>query len=407
MVHRIFSPITLSSFDKSVVFDTELPVSSESATVAHLTIARVALDTPLDRLFDYLALDALADDIGRRVEVPFGNRRLIGVLVELTDHSDLPLESLKPLHAIDRGSPPLPPDLLALAHFVCGYYHHALGAVLAMMLPPALRRIAKLAKTRQELPGLAYRLTPLGRAGAEQIPARFTARKRLAERMLAVELPWASCSTGDKAVLRAWLELDWIEPIGKASEMPPQEAMPALTDEQESVLAALRAAGNGFNAFLLHGVTGSGKTEVYLRLVADIPGARSAGAGAGAGNPPDAAIDRAIRSRRFPDRRLVGSAQQSGRRRAAQSPGWMHWKAVDIVLGTRLAVFTPLPRLGLIIVDEEHDSAYKQMEGMRYSARDVAVWRARERGVPVLLGSATPALESWRNAKEGRYNCSG
>jgi primosomal protein N' (replication factor Y) len=270
MVHRIFSLITLSNLDKSVVLDTELPVSTESASIAHLTIARVALDTPLDRLFDYLALDAQADDIGRRVEVPFGNRRLIGVLVELVDRSDLPLESLKPLHVIDRGSPPLPPDLLALARFVSGYYHHALGAVLAMMLPPALRRTATLAKTRQALPGLAYRLTPLGRAEAERIPARFTARKRLAERMLAAELSWATCSTVDKTVLRIWLELDWIEPISPVSEMPPQETMPALTDEQETVVAALRAAGNGFNAFLLHGVTGSGKTEVYLRWVADV-----------------------------------------------------------------------------------------------------------------------------------------
>jgi primosomal protein N' (replication factor Y) len=111
--------------------------------------------------------------------------------------------------------------------------------------------------------------------------------------------------------------------------------------------------------------------------------------------------------RRFPDRRLISlhSNLAAGERRIA----WLDALAgrVDIVLGTRLAIFTPLPRLGLIIVDEEHDNAYKQMEGMRYSARDVAVWRARERGVPVLLGSATPALESWRNAKEGRYQLLG
>ena len=406
MVHRIFSLITLSSFDKSAVIDAELPISTESETVAHLTIARVALDTPLDRLFDYLTLDAHTDDIGRRVEVPFGNRRLIGVLVELADHSDLPLESLKSLHAIDRSSPPLPQDLLALARFVCGYYHHALGAVLAMMLPPALRRTATLAKRRQVFPMLAYRLTALGRAEVEQIPARFTARKRLAEQILAAELAWATCSTGDKAVLRVWLELAWIEPISHASEMPPQEAMPALTDEQETVVAALRAADNGFNAFLLHGVTGSGKTEVYLRWVADV---------LARGQQvlvlvPEIHLTPQLTERfirRFPDRRLISlhSNLAAGERQIA----WLDALAgqVDIVLGTRLAIFTPLPRLGLIIVDEEHDNAYKQMEGMRYSARDVAVWRARERGVPVLLGSATPALESWRNAKEGRYQLLG
>ena len=406
MVHRIFLLITLSSFDKSGVLNTELPVPAASATTANVTIARVALDMPLDRLFDYLAPDADADDIGRRVEVPFGNRRLIGVLVELADHSDLPLESLKPLHVMDRSSPPLPPDLLALARFVSGYYHHALGAVLAMMLPPALRRTAKPAKTRQALPMLAYRLTKVGRAETGQIPARFTARKRLAERMLTAEIPWATCSTGDKAVLRAWLELAWIEPISQVSERPPQEAMPALTDEQENVVAALLAVGNGFNAFLLHGVTGSGKTEVYLRWVADV---LSRGQQVLVLVPEihltPQLTERFIR--RFPDRRLISlhSNLAAGERRIA----WLDALAgrVDIVLGTRLAIFTPQPRLGLIIVDEEHDNAYKQMEGMRYSARDVAVWRARERGVPVLLGSATPALESWRNAKEGRYQLLG
>jgi primosomal protein N' (replication factor Y) len=360
-------------------------------------------------LFDYLAVDAGADDIGRRVEVPFGNRRMIGVLVELANHSDLPPESLKPLHTIDRASPPLPSDLLALADFVSGYYHHALGAVLAMMLPPAMRRVATSAKPRKALPALAYRLTEAGRVQAEQIPARFTARKRLAEQLLAAELACSACSAGDKSVLREWLELAWIEPAsgpGPELEAQPEAAMPDLTAEQESVLAAIRKAGNAFNAFLLHGVTGSGKTEVYLRWVADV---------LARGQQvlvlvPEIHLTPQLIERfagRFPARKLISlhSNLAAGERRSA----WLDALEgrADIVLGTRLAIFTPLPRLGLIIVDEEHDSAYKQMEGMRYSARDVAVWRARERDVPVLLGSATPALESWRNAKEGRYRLLG
>jgi len=332
VVHRIFLLITLSSFDKSVVLNTELPVSAESATTANVMIARVALDMPLDRLFDYLALDADADDIGRRVEVPFGSRRLIGVLVALADHSDLPLESLKPLHAIDRGSPPLPADLLVLARFVCDYYHHAFGAVLAMMLPPALRRTATPARTRKALPMLAYRLTAIGRAEAERVPVRFTARKRLAERMLAAEIPWASCSASDKAVLRDWLEHAWIEPISQVSQMPPQETMPALTDEQETVVAALRAAGNGFNAFLLHGVTGSGKTEVYLRWVADV---LSRGQQVLVLVPEIHLTPQLTErfTRRFPERRLISlhSNLAAGERRIA----WLEALAgqADIVLG--------------------------------------------------------------------------
>jgi len=388
------------------VLRAENPGPCESKSGGSLTIAKVALDTPLARLFDYLAVDARADDIGRRVEVPFGNRRLIGVLVELTDRSDLPPESLKPLHAIDRISPPLPADLLALADFVSGYYHHALGAVLAMMLPPVMRRVTTQTKQRKAPPALAYCLTQAGRAQAEQIPARFSARKRLAEKLLAAEMPWSTCSTGEKSVLQDWLEQAWIEPASGGQVSQPEEVMPMLTAEQEAVLAAIRAAGNGFKAFLLHGVTGSGKTEVYLRWVADV---LARGQQVLVLVPEIHLTPQLIErfARRFPARKLISlhSNLAAGERRGAWLDA-LEGKA-DIVLGTRLAIFTPLPRLGLIIVDEEHDNAYKQMEGMRYSARDVAIWRARERDVPVLLGSATPALESWRNAKEGRYQLLG
>jgi primosomal protein N' (replication factor Y) len=178
--------------------------------------------------------------------------------------------------------------------------------------------------------------------------------------------------------------------------------VPTPTVDQEAALNAIRAAGAGFSPWLLHGVTGSGKTEVYLRLVADTL-ARGQQALI---LVPEIHLTPQLTerfARRFPDRRLIGlhSGLADGERRA----GWLEALRghADIILGTRLAVFTPLPRLGLIVVDEEHDTSYKQMEGMRYSARDIAVWRARQAGVPVLLGSATPALETWNNAKAGRY----
>jgi primosomal protein N' (replication factor Y) len=376
-----------------------VPDTDISASPAPVPIARVALDTPLDRLFDYQAADACASDIGRRVEVPFGTRRLIGVLLELSDHSSFPLAGLKNLHAIDRSTPPLPADLLALARFVAGYYHHALGAVLAMMLPPALRRAAA---TRKAPEALAYRLTAAGRLQAELIPARFSARKALAEKLLAGELARSALSPRDKPLIRDWLKQAWIEPAQLAGAGVEADTAPALTEEQALAIASFRASAKAFNALLLHGVTGSGKTEVYLQLVADV---------LARGRQvlvlvPEIHLTPQLTerfARRFPARRLLSlhSNLAAGERRNA----WLDALEghADIVLGTRLAVFTPLPRLGLIIVDEEHDSAYKQMEGMRYSARDVAVWRARERDVPVLLGSATPALETWRNVKEGRY----
>ncbi len=367
-----------------------------------MVIARVALDMPMERLFDYLAPDANADDIGRRVEAPFGNRILIGVLLELAACSAVAPERLRSLHAIDRDSPPLPADLLTLARFVSGYYHHALGAVLAMLLPPALRRTARSGGAGKTALAATYRLTQAGLEQAGRIPERFKARKALADKLLAGELPGEAITQRDKPVLRDWLAQGWVEALALTAASVPEDAIPSLTEEQTAVLAELRAAGNEFNAAMLHGVTGSGKTEVYLQRVADV---------LASGRQvlvlvPEIHLTPQLTerfSRRFPQRNLVSlhSNLADGERRNA-------WLAAlqgraDIVLGTRLAIFTPLPRLGLIIVDEEHDSAYKQMDGMRYSARDVAIWRARERNVPVLLGSATPALESWRNAKSGRY----
>ncbi len=377
-------------------------------------IARIALDTPLDRLFDYLAPEAEASDVGRRVEVPFGPRTLVGVLVELASHSEVPAAALKALKHIDRDTPPLPAELLALARFAAGYYHHPLGAVLASLLPPALRRSG-----RQVAPALwpagsvsfralpaSYTLTATGRAEVALIDARKPAQFALAARFLATSAanPVARADLNDreKTLLRDWQKHGWLQ--GQAAPALPsgEASLPTPTPDQVAVLNAIRAAGAGFSPWLLHGVTGSGKTEVYLRLVADTL-ARGEQALI---LVPEIHLTPQLTERfaqRFPGRSLIGlhSGLADGERRA----GWLAALRgrADIILGTRLAVFTPLPRLGLIVVDEEHDTSYKQMEGMRYSARDVAVWRARQAGVAVVLGSATPALETWKNARAGRY----
>ncbi len=363
-------------------------------------IARVALDTPLNRLFDYLAADATPADIGRRVEVPFGTRHRIGVLVELADQSEQPAGNLKAVRAIDRATPPLPDELLHLARLAAGYYQHPLGAVLASLLPPALRRSGAGIRVPA---ATAWRLTELGRDQCARLPARAQAQLALADRFGAGALTRDQLDPRDLVRVRDWLRQGWLEAVTTTRASHGDEAgPPALTGEQQAVLAELREPPPGFSAFLLHGVTGSGKTEVYLRRVADV---LEQGRQALVLVPEIHLTPQLTErfARRFPDRLLIGlhSNLADGERRAA----WLDALEgrADIVLGTRLAVFTPLPRLGLIVVDEEHDGAYKQMEGMRYSARDVAVWRARERGVPILLGSATPSLESWRNAGTGRY----
>jgi primosomal protein N' (replication factor Y) len=362
-------------------------------------IAYIALDLPVDRLFDYLAPHATNDDIGRRVEVPFGRGRRIGVLLELASHSQLDPATLKPLLGIDRQTPPLPEELLALARFAAGYYRHPLGAVLASLLPPALRQSER---PRRSAPPMAYALSEAGRTALADLPARARVQRGLAERLSVRPLAPAELSDREKSLLRDWLRQGWVNACQLASSQA-ASAGPPLTAGQAAALGQLQAAPAGFSAWLLFGVTGSGKTEVYLRRIAEV---LAAGQQALVLVPEIHLTHQLVErlQQRFPEYRLVNlhSNLAEGERRRA----WLQalQGEADIVLGTRLAVFAPLPRLGLIVVDEEHDGAYKQLEGMRYSARDVAVWRARQRGVPIILGSATPALESWKNARDGRYH---
>ena len=308
-----------------------------------MQIVRVALDVPLHRFFDYLAPagDVLtAADIGLRVRVPFGRQAKIGVVVDLPEHSDFAPEQLKSVEAVLRDLPPLPADWFRLCEFCAAYYQAPLGEVMISTLPAGLRRID---------------------------PPKARAARRVAK-------------------------------------TPAKQTPPELTHEQLTALERIAsddAQNGGFRAYLLHGVTGSGKTEVYLRLVE-----RALAAGRQVLLlVPEINLTPQLEARvaaRFPDAGLT--SLHSELTEAARTRNWR--AALDgsarIVLGTRLAIFTPLPDLGLIVVDEEHDASFKQQDGMRYSARDVAVFRARERGIPIVLGSATPSLESWANATDTR-----
>jgi primosomal protein N' (replication factor Y) len=308
-------------------------------------IARVALDVPLRRLFDYRVADGeflSMADIGYRVRVPFGQQHKIGILVELPVATDIPIAQLKAIDGILRDVPTLPPDWFRLTGFCASYYHAPLGQVMLSTLPASLRALAP-RRHRQRRPE-----HPL--AGAQQAPV--------------------------------------------------------LTLEQEASLAAIAVGAEGFRAYLLHGVTGSGKTEVYLRLIE-----RALAAGRQSLLlVPEINLTPQLEARlaaRFPAAGLVSLHSELGE--AARSRNWraaLNGEA-RIVVGTRLAVFTPLPEIGLIVVDEEHDASFKQQDGIRYSARDLAVFRARDRGIPIVLGSATPSLESWANASgsdtSGRY----
>jgi len=364
-------------------------------------IVRVALDVPLPRGFDYLADDALPNDAGRRVSVPFGRGEKIGVILEVLTASELPPEKLKPVRAILRDAPPLPPDWLALADFCSRYYQHPVGEVIALALPPALRR-------RDALPRLPdrslFRITEDGRRALPGLAQRSVAARLLAALesngvMTRPELRAVSAAATRQ--LPELLRKGWLA-LGQDTQDRRAVAGPELLEEQRQAVDRVAQAFGRFAPFLLHGVTGSGKTEVYLRLIEQ---ALSRG-GQALLLVPEIALTPQLEARvsnRFPGARLV--SLHSSLADGARAAGFLQALAgeADIVLGTRLSVFTPLPRLALIVVDEEHDPSFKQQEGMRYSARDVAVWRAKQREVPIVLGSATPSLESWAAAQSGRY----
>ncbi|MBI5108403.1 MAG: primosomal protein N' [Rhodocyclales bacterium] len=316
-----------------------------------MNIVRVALDVPLPRLFDYLAPDSDESDIGRRAIVPFGKGSKTGLILGVAAASEQPLDKLKPVAAILRDMPALPPDWLALCEFCARYYQAPLGEVATFALPPMLRR--------------------------GKLPRMPKAKENAAV---------TSSSSGDTVPGAGHLTA---------------EHLPALLPAQHAAVETIVAAGN-FRTFLLHGVTGSGKTEVYLRAIADV----LARGGQALMLVPEIALTPQLEGRvaaRFPGAHIV--CANSGMADAARARGFLdaHEGRADIVLGTRLAVFMPLPRLRLIVVDEEHDASFKQQEGLRYSARDVAIWRAHQRDIPIVLGSATPSLETFHHAGSGRY----
>jgi len=364
-------------------------------------VLRVALDVPLPRGFDYLAPGAQESDVGRRVCVPFGRGEKIGVILEMLAASELPPEKLKPVRDILRDMPPLPPDWLALADFCSGYYQHPVGEVMALALPPALRR-------RNVLPRLPdrnlFRITEEGRRALPSLMQRSIAARLLAAlesngAMTRDELRAISAAAAKQ--LPYLLEKGWLQ-AEREGRNRKAAVGPELLEEQRRAVDSVTQGFGRFAPYLLHGVTGSGKTEVYLRLIA---GALERG-GQALLLVPEIALTPQLEERvsdRFPGARLV--SLHSSLAEGARAAGFLQALSgeADIVLGTRLSVFTPLPRLALIVVDEEHDPSFKQQEGMRYSARDVAVWRAKQRGVPVVLGSATPSLETWAAAQSGRY----
>ncbi|MBI4194500.1 MAG: primosomal protein N' [Betaproteobacteria bacterium] len=374
-----------------------------------MKIARVALDVPVATTFDYLAADAGVDDVGRLAIVPLGKRMVVGVILEFATRSTVPFDRLKDVLRVVRDVPALGARDLRLLKFAAGYYHHGLGSVVLGSLPARLRRIRALEPATAH-----WALTAAGEvAAAATAPARAPVRLRLLalfkeRRSLDISVI-KTVAPSAPSVLKDLVARGWVapgkrvQPSGPATKQHAAEDAPPLTREQTDASHAICARLDRFVPFLLLGVTGSGKTEVYLHAMdAVLRAGRQALL-----LVPEIALTpqlEAVVRTRFPLACIT--TLHSGLSEAERLEHWLAARAgrARIVLGTRLAVFAPLPELGIIIVDEEHDASLKQMEGLRYSARDLAVVRARQCGIPILLGSATPALESYRNAIAGRYH---
>ena len=369
-------------------------------------ILEVAVAAPLMGVFDYLP-PAMAEGpllVGQRLRVPFGRSTRMGWLVGSKAVSELPEHKLRRVLSVLDTAPLLPPDLLRMLVWAARYYQHPLGEVLAAALPKALREGRDTASGEMlwALNAEGVRADPeLLRRAAAQLRIYTALRDRSAP-ATAADLQAVS-STWRRAVsalsTRGWVTVSHATVALPVADIAPDEP-PVLTGDQAHAVEQINAA-QGFQCFLLDGVTGSGKTEVYLRCIecALAAGRQSLVLVPEIGLTPQL-LERF--QRRFPvPIALLHSGLSDGERlRAftAASDG-----TAAIVIGTRSAIFAPLLRPGLIVADEEHDPSYKQQEGWRYSARDLAVWRARELDVPLVLGSATPSLESIENARSGRY----
>lgn len=363
-------------------------------------ILRVALDVPLPKLFDYRAEDASRADVGCRVLVPFGRKRTVGLIIELATDSEIPESRLRWAEKILRDVPSLGREWLELAKFCSRYYQRPLGEVVATALPPRLRSLQALSTAPA-----AYRVTPAGTDAIKTLPLRQRRLRALLARLLegpATASELEPHARGARKLLERGLEAGWVARIDASASAPGFVEAFELTPEQAQAVATLRVDLEKFSVSLLFGITGSGKTEVYLRLVADV---LAAGKQALVLVPEIAltpALEAALRGR-FPGARIV--TQTSAMPEVERARGWLlaHRGLAHIVLGTRLAVFAPLPRLGVVVVDEEQDMSFKQRDGVRYSARDLAIARAHIAGAPVVLCSATPSLETFQRADSGRY----
>ncbi|EPQ9013157.1 TPA: primosomal protein N' [Providencia stuartii] len=372
-----------------------------------MIVVQVALPVPLNRAFDYRLADNMPiPPIGSRVLVPFGKRQALGVVVDHSHSSELPEDQLKTVDLVLDHETLFPDDLLQLLLWSAQYYHYPIGEVLFHALPILLRQ----GKPAEFSPIWQWQATPLGQEcdlntlkGApkqQQALALLLRRPVYRHQVSELELSENTLRTLKK---KDYIELYPVQPVTEKwqSQFAVCGERLRLNSEQATAVGAIRAEDDHFSPWLLAGITGSGKTEVYLSVLENI---LAQGKQALVLVPEIGLTPQTIS--RFRERfNAPVDVLHSGLNDSERLAVWLRAKQGTnaIVIGTRSALFTPFSRLGIIIIDEEHDSSYKQQDGWRYHARDLAVFRAKKENIPIIMGTATPSLETLYNVQQKKY----
>ena len=367
-----------------------------------LQILRIGLDVPLNRLFDYKN-DGFKVQVGARAVVSFAGRNLVGVIVSITDSSDVPVKKLKLVqHVFDDVV--FNADMFKLLQFCADYYHYPLGQAMIAALPLRLRQI-KPAVTRKSF---IYNLSQ--EVDVDALPKRKVVLRRVVTALQAnLSLTEGQLEEASSSWRKAIAELKGMgclqstQVVAVKSSLKSSNVEPILNAEQQQVIQSVLSEVGSFKPWLLYGITGSGKTEVYIQILKTILAEKNAQALV---LVPEInltpQLEARFRSRlsEYPLVTLHSNLSESERLQSwqASSTG-----VAKIVIGTRLSVYTSMPKLKIIMIDEEHDGSYKQQDGMRYHARDLAMMRAKQLRIPIVMGSATPSLETWHLAKKEQY----
>ncbi len=365
---------------------------------------KVAIDVPINQLFDYLPNDE-PFTIGQYVTIPFGRRKMIGVICGISLDSDIHPSKLKSIINVD---PEIIFDaaMFKLLTFVSGYYHYPIGQTIMSVVPSRLKK--NLNQLRQF--ELIYHATPkLTIEFINQLPVRQLRIRKVAKALLNNHIR----QTDVMKLVSNWSEcINQLEAYGcvKSKKYEPEInvtkiVIPKLNEEQKIVIKAITNK-QGYEASLIFGITGSGKTEVYMQLIEH---ALTKPKSQALILVPEINLTPQLENRfrkRFPNKKMV--SLHSHLTDIERLDNWRKAKSgeASIIIGTRLAIFTPIPFLKIIIIDEEHDASFKQQDGLRYHARDVAMVRAKNINIPIVLGTATPSLETWHNANriDNKYN---